>query len=95
MAAAGQCFKLEGKQGQLVISVGGERGVFWCYAAAGSGHRMYLAADAVLCRLAKLSGYLKVGFQTVRPGLVRRAVSLGYRVTEARGCGFAMEKNLV
>lgn len=92
MALAGKCFRLDTPHGHLVLSVGHEQGVLWCYAAAGQGTRMYLDADAVLCRLARLSGFSLVGFQTRRPGLVRRARSLGYIVTGVKGAGFEMQK---
>lgn len=92
MAVAGKCFRMDTPHGHLVLSVGHEQGALWCYAAAGQGTRMYLAADAALCRLARLSGCSLVGFQTLRPGLVRRARSLGYHVTGVKGAGFAMQK---
>lgn len=92
MARAGKCFRLDVPHGSLVISVGEEGGALWCYAAAGEGQRMYLAADAALTRIARLSGCARVGFQTLRPGLVRRAKSLGYTVTGVKGAGFEMQK---
>lgn len=95
MAAAGQCFRLQNAKGQLFMSLGNERGVMWAYAVAGQGSGLYLDADAALCRIARLAGFQRVGFQTRRRGLVRRALSLGYRVTGPKGAGFALEKDLL
>lgn len=94
VAMAGQCFELEFPNGRAVISVGHESGALWCYGLAGSGRDMTRTADAVLCRMARLSGFNRIGFQTARPGLVRRCRALGYTVAGVVGCGFKMEKAL-
>lgn len=94
VAQAGQCFELDFPQGKAVLSVGGESGALWCYALAGQGRDLTRAADAVLCSIARLSGFRRIGFQTARPGLVRRCRSLGYTVAGVVGCGFKMEKVL-
>lgn len=94
VAMAGQCFAMQFPHGSAVISVGNERGVLWCYGLAGQGRDMTRAADAVLCTMARLSGFDRVGFQTARRGLVRRCRALGYTVAGSVGCGFKMEKAL-
>jgi hypothetical protein len=94
VASAGRCFELDFPNGQAVISVGHEAGALWCYGLAGKGRDMTRTADAVLCQLARLSGCSRVGFQTARPGLVRRCRALGYTVAGVVGCGFKMEKAL-
>lgn len=91
-AMAGRCFSLEFPQGSAVISVGEEGGALWCYALAGRGRDLTRKADAVLCQIARLSGFRTIGFQTARPGLVRRCRALGYLVTDVVGVGFKMEK---
>ena len=85
IAAAGKCFQLQFPHGSAVLSVGHESGALWCYGLAGQGRDMTRAADAVLMRLARLSGCSRIGFQTARPGLVRRCKGLGYTVTGVVG----------
>lgn len=94
VAQAGQCFALSFPHGSAVLSVGNEGGVLWCYGLAGQGRDMTRAADAVLCRIARLSGFQRIGFQTARRGLVRRCRALGYTVAGQIGRGFKMEKDL-
>lgn len=94
VAQAGQCFELDFPQGKAVMSVGPEAGALWCYGLAGQGRDLTLAADAVLCRIARMSGFQRIGFQTARPGLVRRCRPLGYTVAGVVGCGFKLEKVL-
>jgi hypothetical protein len=39
-------------------------------------------------------GCRRVGFQTVRRGLVRRAMRRGYRITSETGAGFVLVKDI-
>lgn len=93
-AAAGECFELHTDTGALFLSVSFSDGVGWIHAAAGTGQGMTAEGlRAVECQ-AIARGCRKVGFQTVRRGLVQRAKKHGYRITRQVGAGFVLVKAL-
>lgn len=93
-AWAGLCLRLRIDTGELVLSVGHRAGALWCFGAAGQGRGMTGAGLDCLERLARDSGLTRVGFQTVRRGLVKRATVRGYKITEKIGQGARLEKVL-
>lgn len=93
-AAAGHCFVAEGAPGAVAFAVVFDGGVAWIVAAAGGGAGMAAATLGAIETLARAQGCRAVEFQTMRPGLQRVALRQGYKVTEKRGQGVKLEKNL-
>ncbi len=86
MCAAGDCFELSDESGAAVVVVTVRNGIHWIDAAGGGGGRDLAGAiDATLAA----AGARVIGFQTARPGLVRRAKRQGYRVA-----GYIMRRDL-
>jgi len=74
--AAAHCLSVEDKTGRALIVVNVVNGVHWIEAAGGGGgDNLCPFIDAAMDNL----GAVSVGFQTMRPGLVKRAHQLGYR----------------
>lgn len=88
MASQGHCFAATVGDAQCVYVLNVHNGQAWINAAKGQG-----AADLtglVLPAVELQASQLKsVAFQTARPGLVRKAKRLGYRVT-----GWIMKKDI-
>lgn len=89
MTAGGECFALTDDAGaQCIYVIRVRNGQAWIQAAAGHG-----AADVTALTLPTIelqaSHLQSVAFQTMRPGLVRKASKLGYRVT-----GWILRKDL-
>lgn len=94
-AAAGECFEITTDTGTLILSVSFSDAVGWINAAAGTGQGMTAEGlRAVECQ-ALARGCRKVGFQTMRRGLVQRAKKHGYRITRQVGAGFVLVKALL
>lgn len=91
-ALAGPCFELATDTGTLAYTLSAERGIVWIHAAAGRGQGMTAAGLAVIEQQARAAQCQRVGFQTVRRGLVRRARALGYEITREIGAGYVLEK---
>lgn len=96
VAAAGECFAVEGSGGAVAVSVqfNQARGLAWIVGAAGGGGGMAGPVLAFLERIAAHRGCRRIAFQTVRPGLQRVALKAGYQVTEKIGRGVKLAKNL-
>lgn len=88
-AHGGECFAATSDTGgQAVYVVRVENGVAWVDACQGTGATDWSAT--LLTIIEKQAHGLKaVGFQTARPGLVRKAKKQGYRVA-----GWIMKKEL-
>lgn len=87
------CLRLVSDKGSMVLAIKSVNHRLWIAAAAGES-RQSMAADVLAWAMGKARqwGAAGVGFQTVRPGLVRRACALGY-VSTPRGAGWILEKN--
>lgn len=92
-ARAGECFELSGQPGRAVLSLQFNGGGAWILAAAGGGDFMAGKGLPVLEGYARARGCASIGFQTMRPGLVRIAQRAGY-VKAAIGSGYRLEKKL-
>lgn len=89
LCAAGQCFEVKAGAAQAVYVVSVCNGVCWVDALMGSGPADLVAmVDELLTSQA--AGLRSIGLQTARPGLVRRALRRGYRVT-----GWVLRKDLL
>ncbi|HEY0955915.1 MAG TPA: hypothetical protein VGE36_14220 [Roseateles sp.] len=93
-ARAGESFSLETGTGRLACTLIFEGGCCWISAAAGTGTGMALAGLRAIEGAAIAKGCKRVGFQTIRRGLVRRAKSIGYGITRSVGRGVILEKQL-
>ena len=93
-ARAGECYRMQGTRGELVYSVSFGHGVAWINAAAGQGTGLTAEGLSMIEAQAITRGCRRVGFQTLRRGLVRRARQQGYRITSAVGDGFVMVKDI-
>lgn len=86
-----QSFRLDGSAGHAVFTLDGLRsGTVWIRAAAGEGPGDMTAQtlQAIEAMAAQVQAR-RLGFQTARPGLVRKAARHGYRVT-----GWILQKDL-
>lgn len=90
-AQAGECFAAVGQAGRVALALDFGGGVAWVIAAAGGGNGMAGATLAAVEHLARQRGCQVVGFQTVRPGLVRVASKRGY-LASACGPGVKLKK---
>lgn len=95
-AAAGECFAVEGAAGAVAVSVqfNQAKRIAWIVGAAGGGGGMAGPVLAFLERIAAHRGCKRIGFQTMRAGLRRVAQRQGYQVTENKGRGVMLTKNL-
>lgn len=95
-AAAGECFAVEGGGGAVAVSIqfNQAKRLAWIVGAAGGGGGMAGPVLAFLERIAAHRGCKRIGFQTVRAGLRRVAQRQGYQVTENKGRGVTLAKNL-
>ena len=93
-ARAGDSFSLATGTGEVTYTLIFEGGCCWVSAAAGSGSGMTETGLRVIERQAVAKGCKRVGFQTLRRGLVRRARSIGYGVTGSVGRGVILEKQI-
>jgi hypothetical protein len=86
MCEHGTCLRVTEGSSSAVVVVCERNGVSWIEAAAGDGPDDLTRAidDALIA-----AGARALAFQTARPGLVRRAKRLGYRVT-----GYIMRRDL-
>lgn len=94
-ARAGECYRLQAGPGSLVYAVSFTDGTAWIHAAAGQGQGMTAEGLAMIEAQAIVRGCRRVGFQTIRRGLVRRAMRQGYRITSNVGTGFVLVKELL
>lgn len=78
MCQAGLCVEVEQGDGSAVVVIRLENGVAWIDAAAGSGGVDLCSA---INQAAEELPATSIAFQTRRPGLVKRAQSLGYEIT--------------
>ncbi|TAH10516.1 MAG: hypothetical protein EAZ11_12285 [Curvibacter sp.] len=87
------CLRLISDKGSMVLCVKSVNGRLWI-AAAGAESRQSMTADVLAWAMEKARQWraVGVGFQTARPGLVRRACALGY-VARPCGNGWTLEKN--
>jgi len=81
LAAAGQAFELKAQGGSGVFVVAQQGDMLWVQAAAGhaADDLTQIGLDLVE-EMAKQLKCQRVGFQTARPGLLRKAERLGYQV---------------
>lgn len=93
-ARAGHCFRLRTKHGIAVLSVGQKDGALWCYAAAGEGQGLTPDCARALESIARAAGLRRVAFQTMRQGLVKKTLDLGYHIAGPVGTGYQMTKEL-
>lgn len=93
-AAAGASFVIGTETGSCVFTLSASDGLCWIHAAQGTGYDMTAPTFEVIERLARRAGCHRVGFATLRRGLVRRARSLGYRIEGTTGHGHHLEKTL-
>lgn len=94
MAARGANFELTTDHGSAVYGVRRDGETLWCIAAAGQGSGMARAGLDYLERQARANRCTRVGFQTVRRGLVRIAEKQGFEVVRQVGAGFVLEKKV-
>lgn len=87
------CVRLVSGAGSMVLAIKAQNHRLWI-AAAGADSCQSMTADVLAWAMDKARqwGAVGVGFQTVRPGLVRRACALGY-VARPCGNGWTLEKN--
>lgn len=78
MCSNGQCVEIEHEGGKAVMVLTSRNGVLWVNAAAGAGP---VCLTSAMDQALQASGARSIAFQTARPGLVRKAKRLGYRVT--------------
>jgi hypothetical protein len=88
MAAACQCFAATAPDSQAVYLVRVKNGTAWIDATKGAGPVDWSALLLPIIE-AQAKGCAAVGFQTNRPGLVRKAKKQGYTVT-----GWILKKTL-
>lgn len=88
MTQAGQCFVATTDNAQAVYVVRVANGVAWVSACKGAGPVDWSALLLPTIE-AQAKGCAAVGFQTARPGLVRKAKRQGYEVA-----GWIMRKRL-
>lgn len=93
-ARSGECYRIEGARGFARCAVSFSNATAWIHAAAGEGEGMTADALSVIEAQAIVRGCRRVGFQTIRRGLVRRALRLGYRITSNVGTGFVLVKQI-
>lgn len=94
MAARGDNFELSTDTGTGIYGVRKDGQTLWCIAAAGQGSGLAKAGLDCLERQARVNSCTRVGFQTMRRGLVRIATQQGYAVTRQVGAGFVLEKGV-
>lgn len=87
-ARHGQCYAATTDNGQAVYVVRIENGVAWVDACKGSGPTDWPSILFPVIE-AQAKGLRAVGFQTKRPGLVRKAQKQGYSIA-----GWIMKKEL-
>ena len=82
VAQTGQAYRLQTTAGELVFNVTKTAsGAMWIEAAAGNGADDLTAAGFEMIEaIAQAAAAHSVGFQTARPGLVRKAQRHGYEV---------------
>lgn len=93
-ARRGNCYQLNTAAGRLVYSAAPMGDVYWVHAAAGTGQGMTARGLAAIEYQARQLGCRRVGFSTVRMGLLRRAARLGYQIGQPYGRGFTVSKDL-
>jgi hypothetical protein len=82
------CFAIENDNGKSVFAARLDGGKLWITAAAGSGRAaVFDSLESGIVKLAQAAKADKVGFQTARRGLVKKATNAGYIVT-----GYILEK---
>lgn len=94
MAARSANFVYSTETGRVVYGVMRNGETLWCVAAAGQGSGMARAGLDYLERQARANRCSRVGFQTVRRGLVRIAEKQGFEVVRQVGTGFVLEKRV-
>ncbi|MEH0165576.1 hypothetical protein [Roseateles microcysteis] len=94
-ALAGESFKVETDSGACIYTLSARAaGRCWIHAAAGTGQGMTEAGLSVIEAQARAVGCASVAFQTMRRGLVHKALALGYSIAGSVGRGFILEKQI-
>lgn len=93
-AAAGESFRLATEAGAVVYTLQMGQGACWIVAAAGTGTGMTESGLEAVEGQARAAGCRVVGFQTIRPGLVRKAQRVGYSVAGQVGRGVILKKSI-
>lgn len=87
IAESGACFTVDGQQGSAVYVLSIRGGTAWVQAAKGSGVVDWMQILPELIA-AQCPDCHSIGFQTGRPGLVKKAKKQGFEVT-----GWILRKN--
>ena len=93
-AQRGDCYQLTTPGGRLVYSAAPMGDVYWVHAAAGTGQGLTARGLAAIEYQAQQFGCRRVGFATIRMGLLRRAARLGYQIGQPYARGFTVFKDL-
>jgi hypothetical protein len=94
LASVGRCFVISQDERDVAAYVLQRRGDE-CYVLAAAGSVDFdLTAFGLALIEAHARGLSSVAFQTKRPGLIRRASRLGYRIAGRAGSGVVMRKEL-
>uniref|UniRef100_UPI0035AE9A21 hypothetical protein n=1 Tax=Hylemonella sp. TaxID=2066020 RepID=UPI0035AE9A21 len=93
-AQRGDCYQLTTPGGQLVYSAAPMGDVYWVHAAAGTGQGMTARGLAAIEYQARQFGCRTVAFLTIRKGLIRKALRLGYVFGVPVPDGYTMKKDL-
>jgi hypothetical protein len=95
VAGAGQSFTLTTPTGKVTYTLSIKAGgCCWIHGAAGTGQGMTESGLDVVEAQAAAAGCVRVGFQTMRRGLIQRASRKGYRITGQVGRGYIIEKSI-
>lgn len=83
IAAAGQAFELQAGGGGGLFVVSKRGAMLWIHAAHGgdSADDLTELGLQLIEEMARRAGCDTVGFQTARPGLVKKTTQLGYKAT--------------
>lgn len=94
VAADGDCYRFTTPAGVLTYSASVLGECYWVNGAAGTGRQLTERGLAAIEYQARQFGCRRVGFTTVRPGLIRKAERLGYQIEHPDGAGFKLTKEL-
>jgi hypothetical protein len=95
MLAHGPAFKIQGPDGEALGAyvTAPKWPLLWLSAFAGrADFDLTAALDALLAVQGR--GFKQLGFRTERPGLMRKALRLGYQVTRREGRAYYLRKNI-
>lgn len=97
LLAGAICIKLIDEKGRMVgaYALADEGTVLWIRAAAGNAPLdLSDVLDQVLCKQGRANQFERLGFQTKRPGGVRKALRRGWIITGQKDGFTQMEKEL-